>query len=128
MFLDKELTTEYAWLEWGEQEGHTVTRYAAGTHVPVKVATKDGHAVLTLRAEQAEQGRLYYRLTITGVGSVTSGTFPATTAIADSVAAEVAHGVFDAERVAPTSELAKFVGYVNENIDVLVQSAYGPLQ
>lgn len=125
MFLDKELTTEYAKLEWGEVGGYTATRYATEAHVTVKVATKDGHAVLTLRAEQ---GKLHYRLTIVGVGSVASGTFPATTAIADSVTAEVAYGVFDVEQVAPTTGLVEFVGFIHMTIDELVRWAYEPLQ
>lgn len=124
MFLDKELTTEYAKLEWGEVGGYTATRYATEAHVTVKVASEDGHAVLTLRAEP---GKLHYRLTIAGVGSVTNGTFPATTAIVDSVAAEVAYGVFDAEQVAPITDLVEFVGFVHENIDELVEITYEPL-
>lgn len=124
MFLDKELTTEYAKLEWGEVGGYTAARYTTGEHVTVKVAAKDGRAVLTLRAEQ---GKLHYRLTIAGVGSVTNGTFPATTAIADSIAAEVAYGIFDAESVAPTAGLAEFVGFVHENIDDLLRLAYDSL-
>ena len=124
MFLDKELTTEYARLEWGEVGGYTATRYTIGTHVTVKVATEDGQAVLTLRAEP---GKLHYRLTIAGVGSVTNGTFPATTAIADSIAAEVASGVFDAEQVAPTTGLVEFVGFIHMTIDELVRSTYEPI-
>lgn len=124
MFLDKELISKYAKLEWGEVGGYTTTRYTIGTHVTVKVATKDGRVVLTLRAEQ---GKLHYRLTIAGVGSVTNGTFPATMAIADSVAAEVARGVFDAEQVAPTADLAEFVGFIHTTIDELVEITYEPL-
>lgn len=127
MFLDKELTTEYAKLEWGEVGGYTATRYTTGEHVTVKVAAKDGRAVLTLRVENA---KLSYRLRIAEAGSVASGTFPATTAttaIADSVTAEVAYGVFDAEQVAPTTGLVEFVGFVHENIDELVEITYEPL-